>query len=49
MVWSLLWSELLCASNVIYCDFFQLLDWINKTLPWLEDRKSEGTLDDMQV
>lgn len=25
-----------------------LLDWINKTLPWLKDRNSDGTLDDMQ-
>ncbi|XP_027038747.1 alpha-actinin-like [Pocillopora damicornis] len=25
-----------------------LLDWINKTLPWLKDRSSDGTLGDMQ-
>ncbi|KAL9953111.1 hypothetical protein ACROYT_G040471 [Oculina patagonica] len=25
-----------------------LLDWINKTLPWLNNRESDGSLDDMQ-
>ncbi|XP_015766072.1 PREDICTED: alpha-actinin, sarcomeric-like [Acropora digitifera] len=25
-----------------------LLDWINKTLPWLQDRNSDGNLNDMQ-
>lgn len=34
-------------SGVLIC--VQLLDWINKTLPWLNNRESDGTLDDMQV
>ncbi|XP_073248143.1 alpha-actinin-1-like [Porites lutea] len=25
-----------------------LLDWINKTMPWLQNRNSDGTLNDMQ-
>ena len=32
----------------VFC-FLQLLDWINKTLPWLQDRNSDGNLNDMQV
>jgi len=37
------------AIIFIFDKIQQLLDWINKKLPQLEDRSTDGTLKDMQV